>query len=620
MLNDEVGREFDPQGLIAPEILVDADRAANDADLVEDVVDFVNWALESAYLVPGEIAPEAFWSYYADYYRAEVNNGGHSQFAFNSDMNETALDNCRRGLEAMGASDYLVIFNEFLAIMQGEPERAEAIRDRIRFQTIDPDIRALDDRFFKLRNMTALNAAWLRTLPSLRPLPIEPENDLEAARDRLVAANKMLDARIAYLEGTQDRFKATDPVQVAARATCAQEGITFERLNAGIPESDGIRWDLSTSSGHRTMLVAPELAVMRAGTALRGLYFFGTKSAYATPAGNGAVRASLAAAAPREVQRRAAAPLTGDALAASTEQICAECLMAPFFSLCAHLTDGAKQLQAALVLNYFGSAAGGASYVPRSAAPKFAKDQDHALVRLVIANLLFDMAIVNEGLTDAMLEDHERASALLINLGAGAAAAACSFRLLECGRLTTLAQLDRDDLVRERENIRLQLIEIGIWWLRFVGKAIAAAKAQDAKPGGLIFTNPRLRRARAAAIQLAPDTLGDLAATLAYFDSEYPTDPVSSMQPIYDHALGAFAKRFASSARQAAAWTASVAAAREAAVTTAPPEDAIILINAIKLPGTKTETLVGTAGVLRNGDWTRAHFHYLDSGERQILR
>ena len=167
---DDDRRACERQGLIIGEILVPEAAAATDIDLVPAVVDFVNWAIGPAHLVLGEIAPEAFWSYHADYYLAQVNNGGHAQFAHNSQMGAQTLDNCRRGLIAMGATEYVAIFDGFMRIMTAGPGRAKAIQDGQRLRRDRFGHQA--SRQTLLRTMTALNAAWLRTLPVFR-LPAE---------------------------------------------------------------------------------------------------------------------------------------------------------------------------------------------------------------------------------------------------------------------------------------------------------------------------------------------------------------------------------------------------------------------------------------------------------------
>ncbi len=259
--NEEARRALEPQGVIAREILIPDADVAEDGDLVATVVDFVNWAIGPAHLVSGEIVAEAFWSYHADYYLAQVNNGGHGQFAHNGGMSEQTLDNCRRGLVAMGAKDYVAIFDEFMAIMKGDPRRAKAIQDGSGFGKSDPAIELLDKRFFALGDMTKLNAAWLRTLPALRSLP----NDrLTAEREAVIARNFLLAARQDYLRRAKARFSASDAIQVAARATCAQERIAFEGVNAGLPVGDGqIAWTLSTSAGSRMLVMGHGIAVLR---------------------------------------------------------------------------------------------------------------------------------------------------------------------------------------------------------------------------------------------------------------------------------------------------------------------------------------------------------------------
>src|SRR5262245_39504537 len=112
------------QGLIAAAIVVPQpalEGAAEDVALANAV--FVNAMLEKAALQPGEFAPQAFYSHSADYYLAQVLNGGHGQYAHNSKWNETVVRAAAFGLSAMGAAGHLAILQRFAAIMNGKDHK-----------------------------------------------------------------------------------------------------------------------------------------------------------------------------------------------------------------------------------------------------------------------------------------------------------------------------------------------------------------------------------------------------------------------------------------------------------------------------------------------------------------
>jgi hypothetical protein len=619
--NDEDRRELEPQGVIAREILVAEAYLAEDVDLVAAVVDFVNWAIGPAHLVFGEVVAEAFWSYHADYYLAQVNNGGHGQFAHNSGMSEQTLDNCRRGLVAMGATEYVAIFDEFTAIMIGDSRRAKAIEDGSGFGKIDPAIKLLDKRFGALRNMTKLNAAWLRTLPVLRPLPNER---LTAEREAVIARNSLLVARQDYLRRAKERVNATDPIRVAARATCAQERITFEGVNAGLPVGNGeIAWTLSTSAGSRMLVMGHGIAVLRANGSLRGQYFFETHDTYPAPVGDGEMRRTLIDATSRDIRERmrsTAGERTSISPAQSRETVLSNFLSPAFAAFWGSFTAGSKRINTAITCPYVGHNPSLVSYVPRAASPLLAATEEHSLIRLIIANALWDSFLAADAFNDSMLDDPDRASALLINLGAAATVAATSLRLLDTDRIAALCALAPSDCVREQYNVRFQLLEIARWWFSFVPKAVTAFAETCFAERSWMFSNVCFNHAQALAEVLRPAVTADLTDALVYFDREYPSMAMPSMDATYDQALKTFTSYFARSERHAKAWANVVAETREMIMSAKPYDEATAFVVTPDIVQVRTsEKLIGLIGVVENEVRARQVFYYRKEGARAAL-
>ncbi|TAI61546.1 hypothetical protein [Bradyrhizobium sp. Leo170] len=619
--NDEDRRALEPQGVVAREILIPDAYMADDGDLVATVVDFVNWAIGPAHLVSGEVVAEAFWSYHADYDLAQVNNGGHGQFAHNSGMSEQTLDNCRRGLVAMGAKDYVAIFDEFMAIMKGDPRRAKGIQDGSGFGEIDPAIKLLDRRFGSLRNMTNLNAAWLRTLPALRPLP----NDrLTAEREAVIARNSLLAARQDYLRRAKARFSASDPIQVAARATCAQERIAFEGVNAGLPVGNGqIAWTLSTSAGSRMLVMGHGIAVLRANGSLRGQYFFETRDTYPAPVGDGEMRLALMDATSRDIRERmrsAAGERTSASPAQSRETILANFLSPAFNAFWGSFTAGSKRINTAITCPYVGHNPSLVSYVPRASSPLLAATEEHSLIRLIIANALWDSFLAADAFNDSMLEEPDRAAALLINLGAAATVAATSLRVLDTDRIAALAVLAPGDFVREQYNVRFQLLEIARWWFSFVPKAAAAFAETSFAQRSWMFNNVCFNHAQALAEAHRPAVTADLTDALVYFDREYPSIAMPSMEATYDLALKTCTSYFARSERHAKAWANVVAETRNMIMSATPYDEATVFVVTPDIVQVRTsEKLVGLIGVVENEVRARQVFYYRKEGARAAL-
>ncbi|WP_027580617.1 hypothetical protein [Bradyrhizobium sp. Ai1a-2] len=619
--NDGDRRLLEPQGVIACEILIPDAYMADDGDLVATVVDFVNWAIGPAHLVSGEIVAEAFWSYHADYYLAQVNNGGHGQFAHNSGMSEQTLDNCRCGLVAMGATDYVAIFDQFMAIMKGDPRRAKAIQDGSGFGDIDPEIKLLDKRFLALGDMTRLNAAWLRALPVLRSLP---NDQLTAEREAVIAHNSLLTTRQDYLRRAKERFSATDPLQVAARATCAQERIAFEGVNAGLPAGNGqIAWTLNTSAGSRMLVMGHGIAVLRANGSLRGQYFFETRDTYPAPVGDGEMRRALMDATLRDIRERmksAAGERTSISPAQSRETVLSNFLSPAFAAFWGSFTAGSKRINTAITCPYVGHNPALVSYVPRASSPLLAATEEHSLIRLIIANALWDSFLAADAFNESMLEEPDRASALLINLGAAATVAATSLRLLDTDRVAALAVLAPGDLAREQYNIRFQLLEIARWWFSFVPKAAAVFAETRFAQRSWMFNNVCFNHAQALAEALRPAVTTDLNEALVYFDREYPSMAMPSMDATYDLALKTFTSYFARSERHAKAWANMVAEIRKTIMSARPYDEATVFVVTPDILQVRTcEKLVGLIGVVENEVRARQIFYYRKEGARAAL-
>jgi hypothetical protein len=612
---------LEPQGVIAREILIPNAYMADDGDLVATVVDFVNWAIGPAHLVFGEVVAEAFWSYHADYYLAQVNNGGHGQFAHNSGMSEQTFDNCRRGLVAMGANDYVAIFDEFMALVKGDPRRAKAIQDGSGFGQIDRAIKLLDKRFLALGNMTRLNAAWLRTLSVLRSLP----NDrLTAERGAVIGQNFLLAARQDYLRRAKERGNAADPIQVAARATCAQEHITFESVNAGLPVGDGqIAWALSTSAGSRMLVMGDGIAVLRANGSLRGQYFFETRDTYPAPVGDGEMRRALMDTTLRDIRERmrsAAGERTSVSPTQSRETLLSNFLTPAFSAFWGSFTAGSKRINTAITCPYVGHNPTLVSYVPRASSALLAPTEEHSLIRLMIANALWDSFLAADAFNDSMLDEPDRAAALLINLGAAATVAATSLRLLDTDRVAALSVLAPSDCVREQYNVRFQLLEIARWWFSFVPKAAAAFAETRFEQRSWMFNNVCFNHAQALADVLRPSATKDLTDALVYFDREYPSMAMPSMEATYDLALKTFTSYFARSERHAKAWANVVAEIRAMIMSAKPYDEATAFVVTPDILQIRTpEKLVGMIGVVENDVRARQVFYYRKEGARAAL-
>jgi hypothetical protein len=249
-------------------IVSDQSFASTDPyDIISSNIELVN-ALFGEHLKADEIPPDALRSYYVDYYLAQVENGGFSQFVYNSHWSPLMNGFIREGLASMKAVGHLALFNESAALVDRmDPDRLQTFLESDYFDT-NPTRDALDadnDRFSELsetENLIALNAAWLRGLPNLRTMTAD-EIKAEVAR------------RSAALPDRAERVRAAlanEPRYMKLiRALCGAAGHELSRVTGGDPthEHNGTRvlaWHFLTDKGHHYMVDADGKAVMFDGT------------------------------------------------------------------------------------------------------------------------------------------------------------------------------------------------------------------------------------------------------------------------------------------------------------------------------------------------------------------
>ncbi len=94
-------------------LTIDSAAAANE-DVVDSNVTVVN-AMYAELLDAPEIAPNALRSYYVDFYLTQALAGGFAQYVFTVPEREEIDAYVREGLEGMGATAHLALFNRTAA-------------------------------------------------------------------------------------------------------------------------------------------------------------------------------------------------------------------------------------------------------------------------------------------------------------------------------------------------------------------------------------------------------------------------------------------------------------------------------------------------------------------------
>ncbi|MTG98382.1 MULTISPECIES: DUF4375 domain-containing protein [Myroides] len=145
-------------------------------DVVYSNITFINLIREEAETDPAEfIHPDAFLSYYVDYYLAEYNNGNFSQLVWNTQADYDFFDVVIEGLEKMGAVKHLAFLQKQVAFLKDYDEVAlEAFIETDYFGE-NPTRDALkNDEFYDIEeDLVELNAKWLKAHPDLLVLSIE---------------------------------------------------------------------------------------------------------------------------------------------------------------------------------------------------------------------------------------------------------------------------------------------------------------------------------------------------------------------------------------------------------------------------------------------------------------
>jgi len=253
----------DPSAIVSAESVASADPA----EIIHSNIAFVN-ALLKEQVRPEEIASDALRSYYVDYYLAQMENGGFSQFAYNSRWSPKLVRLVREGLAAIKAEQHLRLFDECCALLErlGEKRLEAFLKSELFGTNAERDfLDAHNARFYALtevEDLIALNAAWLRKLPGLQVMNAD---QMRAEVERRAAALPDREERKrAALENEPRDMKLI-------RELVAQAGQKLVRVNAGDPnhQHNGERtvaWHFSTDNGHHYMIDADGQALMFDGT------------------------------------------------------------------------------------------------------------------------------------------------------------------------------------------------------------------------------------------------------------------------------------------------------------------------------------------------------------------
>ncbi len=245
----------------------------DEGDLITSNIAFVNMLFEE-HLTRDEIARDALRSHHVDYFLAEYENGGFSQFVYNTRWDKDIVTDVREGLKAMGAKRYLAAFEKAAKLLDKVPrEKLEAYLDGGYFHEEDAedepedpiDWEAVDKAINKAgesEDIFDLHVAWLRKHPQLFPMNSEEEMAEEARRRGAALPDRA--QRIAKAAANEPRYLKL------IRALCQEAGQELANLTAIDPrheyEGEFVHaYHFITNEGHHHMIEHDGEALMFRG-------------------------------------------------------------------------------------------------------------------------------------------------------------------------------------------------------------------------------------------------------------------------------------------------------------------------------------------------------------------
>jgi hypothetical protein len=247
--------------VIVPRKSVDAASKPEGAfHLPTAVVAYVNDVQQAGIYARHEFPMRAVQAFHADYYLAQVNNGGHSQFISNSGAAfPKVVADALAGLEAMGAKAQHQILTEMIAWTDANPEGARAQNGfSIRAKALDE----LDTRFYaseKEMPIALLAARWISGWPELQ---IVEDDQYTSVIEQIGSLNPFRAARHIWRSVESIRHQFKDPLEISIAAACGavepEPEAKIRILGGSFEDVEGqnrTAYSLATDKGSRLAVV-----------------------------------------------------------------------------------------------------------------------------------------------------------------------------------------------------------------------------------------------------------------------------------------------------------------------------------------------------------------------------
>lgn len=242
----------DPQAVVVSEQSFESD---DPYDLVYSNVSFLN-ALIEQHFREDELSTDAWRSYYVDLYVSQMDNGGFSQFVYNTRWENSLIQLVREGMQAMGATRHFEMFDQSAELvarlgvdgLQRFLDSDYFVDNAERDQLSDNDEAIYD--LMDEEDLVALNSAWLRSLPNLVVLP---RREMQAEIQRRIEAMPDRKERLEQAREDEPRYIKL------IRALCEEADHELEKVTAGDPSfiyegQQVIAWHFITDQGHHYMV------------------------------------------------------------------------------------------------------------------------------------------------------------------------------------------------------------------------------------------------------------------------------------------------------------------------------------------------------------------------------
>lgn len=266
--------------IIVPQSAYDSDKAYA---LPEAVVDFVNYVIHTAHYRRDELPAPTMQIFHVDYYVAQVNNGGHSQYVGNSGWHQYQIDDIRAGLAAIGEIDAIELFEDLCAFADSHPGEFQAGMEARGFGAYPEFFAKADKLFFAGLNDRIMqgNSDRVRALDCLLVLGSE---EYRKVMNELPARNPLREQRAAELARIAEEGRNADPIMQACRCLgriSPPNPVLVNRWLKMVPKD--------RDNGERGYHIAVELE----DGSLAAAYLFPTFGMLVRPGENGSTRVGI---------------------------------------------------------------------------------------------------------------------------------------------------------------------------------------------------------------------------------------------------------------------------------------------------------------------------------------